>query len=207
MRHLREERLGAGPEGAGDGPRLHTGGDEEVVGWSGAASLVGGATLQVRLLPLHGVASRQAFERDALERRFALGEGEPWQLELSFRCSSKDGAEEPSPSELSLAGLAVEEEGRPLLRPLLEAAKGGVRSPRQEEGGAADPVVTLLDAPRSLPCDHRVRLVLWGRAPTGEPKLILPDAEGSPAVSLAGAPLAAARVPSILARLDREGER
>lgn len=143
--YARREPAGAPPAPAGEAEVA------SVTGWIGGVDAPGGARLYVRLARLHAGELRQAFDRDALARRYELGPGEPWRLVL--RLVGDDAG-----SELELGGLAVADAGGVRLRPIR------VDEPPAEDG-VADPLAVLLAPPERLHSGEEVSLVLWGPAP------------------------------------------
>lgn len=189
MRHGRREV-------GGERPRTPERGETTpLAGWVGEARLED-VPLEVRLVPLHAESERQDFDRDALAGRLedALGRplpgGEPWRLILGHH------GPEDAPS-VDLAGVRVRDASGGELRPAVPAA------PAPGAGEPADPLVSLLAAPRVLPPEHEVTLVLWGPRPGAEPELLL----GERRIRLRPDSVDRGTVPSTLARLDRGAPR
>jgi hypothetical protein len=122
-----------------------------VDGWVGAVEAPGGGRLLVRLARLHASELRQAFDRDALARRFELGAGEPWRLVL--RLVAEEGT-----GELALARLAVEDSKGDVLAPIRAALS-------LAPNAIGDPLATLLAPPERLRPGEERSLVLWGGEP------------------------------------------
>lgn len=149
----------------------------DVAGYAGARDL-GAGRLAAQLLPLQAVPAWEEFDAAALARRLKLAAGEPWRLDL--RLEGDAGA-----PELSLAALSVVDAGGTALAP---PENGAGAAPA---GAPADPLrVLLLEPARALPAGAEVQLFLWGRAPTGEVRLVL---GGEPGLELDLSPV---RVPS-----------
>ena len=159
-----------------------------VEGWIGELALDPGARLEARLVPLHGDAERQAFDRDALAGRLGRTDGQPWQLELRYPGSPE------SDVSLPLAGLLVRDAAGACLAPGVEAA------PAPGEDAAADPLRSLLAPPVALAPGTGLTIVLWGRAPGEAPRLVL----GAHEVALRAERVASDSIPRTLARLERE---
>ncbi|MDA1266969.1 MAG: hypothetical protein O2816_17960 [Planctomycetota bacterium] len=181
MRHGRERDGGATPAPPAETTGL------EVAGWRGVAS-VSGAQLDVRLMPLHADARRQAFDQEVFAELLSPGEGQPWQLELRY---AAPGASAP---DLPLAQVVVRDGAGAQLRPL----RGDV--PRLLEGRAADPLHALLALPAEpLAPGESLTLVLWGTAPGAGARLEIGDLR----CDLSATRIASTDVPRTLATLDR----
>jgi hypothetical protein len=185
-----------GGGGRGEGPRPvppKSERDLEVPGWVGETEIVPGARLAARLVPLHTADARQRFDRDALAAKLGLGEGQPWQLVLTYR-GPLAGSQGPSAPVLDLDRLAVRGDGAAGLDLAVPVA------PRVDPDGLADPLLALLAPPAQLSPGRQVTLVLWGPPPIGSPRLVLGSAE----FSLRAATVPAQGLPRSLARLERE---
>ncbi|MCC6409300.1 MAG: hypothetical protein IT453_19230 [Planctomycetes bacterium] len=137
--------------------------DEGVAGFSARATLAEGV-LRVRLVPLHPDVARQRFDSLALAQRLELAAGEPWRLTLTL-------GEAQAPLELDTARLVVRDRSGDALVPLGRAVREERPNARRDDR-PSDPLRTLVGAGvESLAPARSVDVVLWGRAPTDEPRL------------------------------------
>ncbi len=117
------------------------------------------STLVFWLAPAELDADRQAFQSQALRKRYALDEGEPWRLRLEWRAGEAADTL-PSRSSIDLSQLVIEDQLGRALAPL--------KLDRE-----LDPLATLLQPPAvPLEMGASVDLVLWGRAPGTEAKFV-----------------------------------
>ncbi|MBI5433844.1 MAG: hypothetical protein HZA52_13515 [Planctomycetes bacterium] len=142
--------------------------DEGVAGFSARANLAEGV-LRVRLVPLHPDAERQRFDSLALARRLGLAAGEPWRLTLTLDDAS-------APLELDTARLVVRDRSGDALVPLGCVVAGDARPDSRlhdrPTDRPSDPLRALVGAGlESLAPARSLDVVLWGRAPTNEPRL------------------------------------
>ncbi len=140
----------------------------------GGLDLDGLGRLNARLVPLHADPRRQAFDAEALRRRFAIESGEPFLLRLDLRAAA-DGSAGP----LDPRGLRVVDEGGVALS-----------VPALTVGEDLDPLAALLQAPRAIAPGESASLVLFGREPGPGARLILGTGDElalSPASALEGA--------------------
>lgn len=158
-----------------------------VEGWVGELPLGAGARLVARLVPLHGEAERQEFDREALAARLGRSDGEPWQLELRYSGTPERDA------SLLLPGLSVKDRAGVLLAPVVEAA------PAPGDDAPADPLRSLLAPPAELAPGTGLTIVLWGRPPGEGARLLL----GLHEVDLRAERMASDSIPRTLARLER----
>ncbi|MCA8979829.1 MAG: hypothetical protein KDC14_07365 [Planctomycetes bacterium] len=115
-----------------------------------------GARVELRLLPLHADPDRQRFDGVQLRRRFDLGPGEPWRLEIRYHADPGLPADEQP--RLELAELHVENAEGVALR--------GLPAPTVQPSGLRDPLAELLSrAPDSVAPGQDAHLILWGPAP------------------------------------------
>ena len=165
---------------------------DEVTGLAGEIALGNGARLSVRIARLHSERGRQRFDAESLKRRFGLGESEPFACELRyFEGQVAEGAAATAAIELSNVHL-VDAQGTalaPLAAPTAAA-----------ENAIADPLATLLAPPAvALAPGQSVCLVLWGREPSKDARLVLGTA---PEIALSLAALRRADIDSSLARIE-----
>lgn len=135
------------------------------------------APVRARLTRLHADPARQAFDARVLRERLGLGLGEPWRLELTH-----EGG--PDSEAVALGDLGVEDHrGRALAA--LRPARGG-------------PLAALFGPPPGhLQPGRSTQLVLWGRAPETQARLVgLGQAQAAESPADAGLALAPAEVPS-----------
>jgi len=136
--------------------------EETIAAFTGELAAVDGSWLIATLAPLHFDSRRQAFERDTLERRLGLADGEPWRLSLRWEAARPDGSKAGKAAvtaqRLALQGLSIEDEHGRALEPLPDVA-----------ANAAEPVLplrTLLAPPAgSLGPGETLDWILWGRSP------------------------------------------
>lgn len=115
-----------------------------------------GARVELRLLPLHADPDRQRFDQVQLRRRFDLGPGEPWRLEIRYHADPGRPADEQPRLELSDLRV-VNAEG---------VALEGLPAPTVQPTGLRDPLAELLSrAPTSVVAGQDVQRILWGPAP------------------------------------------
>lgn len=114
-----------------------------------------GARVELRLLPLHADPDRQRFDQVQLRRRFDLGPGEPWRLEIRYHADpGRPAAEQP---RLELAELHVESAEGTRLQPL--------PAPVVQPSGLRDPLAELLSrAPTAVDAGQVAQRILWGPA-------------------------------------------
>ncbi len=157
------------------------------------------STLVFWLAPADLDVGRQAFQAQALRKRYALDEGEPWRLRLEWRAGEAAGTL-PSWSSIELSKLVIEDQRGRALAPM-------------HLNRELDPLATLLQPPAvPLEMGASIDLVLWGRAPGAEAKLVGFEARDSSdrevilghefQVSLSSRPLRKGDLVGPLARLD-----
>jgi hypothetical protein len=129
----------------------------QVQGLAGLLAGEHGARVELRLLPLHADQDRQRFDQVQLRRRFELGVGEPWRLEIRYH--GDPGRPYAEQARLDLTQLRVTGvEGDELV---------GIPAPAFDGMGLRDPLAELLSrAPRELAAGQRAQRILWGPAPT-----------------------------------------
>ena len=176
-------------------------------GFEGLAQGAGGhgARLFARLTPLQAGEGWQRHDAEVLRERLGLGEGEPWRLELV-----QAPGEDAGPIGLLPAAVA-DARGRALRS--LETLPGAETSP---DGGAppvVDPLRALVTQPaRELGAGEEVQLVLWGRRPGDDARLLLGVEGASGSVPLAETSVPAEDLARSLARVtvgqleDGDGE-
>lgn len=117
----------------------------------GGVDLPGLGHLTARLVRLHADARRQAFDAEALRRRFAIDSGEPFLLRLDLLAAAQP---DESAGPLDPRGLrVVDERGVALTTPALLV------------GEDLDPLAALLQSPRAIAPGESASLVLFGREP------------------------------------------
>ncbi len=117
------------------------------------------STLVFWLAPADLDAGRQAFQSQALRKRYALDEGEPWRLRLEWRAGEAADIL-PSSSSIDLSQLVIEDQRGRALAPL-------------HLDRELDPLAILLQPPAvPLEMGASIDLVLWGRAPGVAAKLV-----------------------------------
>ncbi len=118
-----------------------------------------GATLVIWLSPSDPDPTRQAFQTLQLRKRYGLATGEPWRLHLEWRAG--DGTDSSnSRSWIQLAKVVIEDD------------QGRALAPLQLER-ELDPLATLLRPPaQDLAVGTSIDLVLWGRAPASQARLV-----------------------------------
>lgn len=143
------------------------GGPARAPGWVAHAELTGTdpdgtdpAMLRARLTRLHAAPERQRFDAETLRERLALGPGEAWRLELAL----EGDAETP----LALGAISVADADGTALVPAVERAEAPAPN------AVADPLRALAAAGDGLvwPGEPR-QVLLWGRAPRDDARLIL----------------------------------
>ncbi|HUR28402.1 MAG TPA: hypothetical protein VM509_09460 [Planctomycetota bacterium] len=156
----------------------------------GGEMALGGGTLAFWLAPSEPDPARQAFQAQALRRRYALPDGEPWRLRLEWRAEDGSAAQD---ARLDVARLSVVDAGGTALTPLML-------------GRELDPLATLLRPPVSpLTVGNALDLFLWGRAPASDARLSgigAAPAEAGSDVSLTPRPLRIGELVGPMARLD-----
>lgn len=115
-----------------------------------------GARLEVRLSPLHADPERQRFDQNKLSRKFQLGSGEPWRLELRYHADpALPEAEQPrlDLEQLSIVNAAGQ-------------AFANIPSPTVAAGTLRDPLTELLSrGPTSIAAGHSSQHIVWGPVP------------------------------------------
>jgi hypothetical protein len=182
--------------------------EETIAAFTGELAAADGGWLIATLAPLHFDSRRQAFERDTLERRLGLADGEPWRLSLRWEAARPDAprgdAAGSAAARLGLHGLSIEDEHGKALEPLPDVAANG-----------SDPVLplrTLLSPPAgSLGPGETLDWILWGRAPGLGASLIGLAEDANPSANpfhgpleLRATRLRRADLGQPLARLDRD---
>lgn len=164
---------------------------DEVTGFSGEIALEKGARLSVRIARLHSERDRQRFDAAALKRRFALSEGEPFACELRY--FEGEPAANSVARTIDVSGVSLVDAKGSALAPLAAPELGA-------PDRVVDPLATLLAPPATaLAPGQSICLVLWGREPGAEPRLVL----GSmPEIALASASLRRLDIDSSLARIE-----
>lgn len=166
--------------------------DESIPGF-GARVEWNGATLRIRLSPLHPDVEHERFDALALRRRLARADGEPWRATLAL---DSDPARSTD-ARLELGALRVVDDGGEALTTL--------PPPELRADEAADPLRTLFAAPTgSLTPGSSIEIVMWGREPHGTARL-----EGLAGESIALAPSSFRRADLELpiARLELAGKK
>jgi hypothetical protein len=181
--------------------------EETIAAFTGELAAGDGGWLIATLAPLHFDMRRQAFERDTLERRLGLADGEPWRLSLRWEAARPDAlrsAPGATTARLALQGLAIEDEHGKALEPLPEVAS--------IDSEPVLPLRTLLAPPAgSLGPGETLDWILWGRAPGLGASLIGLAVDAKPSgtafpgsLELRATRLRRADLGQPLARLDRE---
>jgi hypothetical protein len=175
---------------------------DEVTGLAGEIALENGARLSVRIARLHSERERQRFDAEALRRRFELKTGEPFACELRF-FEGHDAAGTSATAAIELSNLHLVDAQGTALAPLAAPAPSALTHPAQtnpEQSAIADPLATLLAPPSgALAPGQSICLVLWGREPAKEARLVLGNA---PEIALSSAALRRADIDSSLARIE-----
>ena len=165
----------------------------------GAELSLDGATLVLWLSPSDPDATRQALQTMELRKRYGFATGEPWRLRMEWR-PAEGAAASSSQSRIALAKLAIEDDQGRALAPF--------QSDRE-----LDPLATLLRPPaQPLAVGTSIDLILWGRAPTSQARLVGFDSklddlghlglESSFDIALSSRPLRKGDLVGPLARLD-----
>jgi hypothetical protein len=184
--------------------------EETIAAFAGELPAADGGWLVATLAPLHFDVRRQAFEREALQSKLHLPDGEPWRLSLRWEAPRAEvgrqqgaGNDPDAVERLALQGCAVEDELGTALQPLPELPQDGDLP--------VSPLRTLLAPPvGSLGPGESLDWILWGRAPGLGASLIgLPEGSGAGEAAKSSLELRATRLRRAdlgqpLARLDRE---
>lgn len=184
---VRLARSGSSNEAAPRAPGHET--REFVPGLEGEVRL-GESLLRVRVARRQADPTRAEFDARVLRRRFGLPEGEP------FLCLLELAGAEATPGEgIDLAGLRVLDARGVALAPFPRPSAAGPKD-------VVDPLAVLV-APPDLPLrsGETVSILLWGRAPEGDPRL---SGVAGTTVALRSAPVPAKDLAS-LARIDEGG--
>jgi hypothetical protein len=160
----------------------------------GGEAVLSGATLAFWLAPSDPVSDRQAFQAQALRKRYALPEGEPWRLRLEWRRPADRQIAAAEAPGLDVSRLAVVDGDGVALAPLMLARE-------------LDPLATLLAPPaQPLTIGTSLDLFLWGREPRAGARLsgLAGDSHGSASleVNLTSRPLRMGDLVGPMARLE-----
>jgi len=161
----------------------------------GTTVLPSGSRVDVRLSTMQTESQRQSFDREALARRFGLGTGEAWRLEVRFGASTA-----PSRERLRFEAIeVVDRDGR------------AARRLERDSTGPVDPLLVLFEPPAEveLAVGEALQFVLWGRESGGAARLVGLELDGVDfEVPLTPLELREAELPASVARGPRRaGER
>ncbi len=166
--------------------------DESIAGFAARAELEG-ATLRVRLAPLHPDVERERFDASALRQRLGRGDGEPWRATLSLDVDPAHS----TPNAIALDSLRIVDDDGDALTALAP--------PETSDDRASDPLRTLLAPPTGpLSAGSSLEIVLFGRAPRSHARLL--GLAGSE-IALAPTAYRRAELELPIARLDVAGKK
>jgi hypothetical protein len=184
-------------------PARTTHADEELrtAVWAAQVPLADGSRLDVRVSRLQADEQRQAFDREALARRFGLGTGEAWRCEVARR----GGRESKSPVT---DGDANEATTWPALCVVTAAAPHVIdregpatRALEFTPDVAGDPLLVLFRPPDGeIAQGTSLQFVQWGRLPGAGAELVGLAIDGTPlSIGLSESEEGGARLPASVA--------
>jgi hypothetical protein len=167
--------------------------------WTAERPLEGGGRVVVRVSPLQFDEQRQAFDREALARRFGLGTGEAWRCEIAVHGPLEAGASAPA------AGLEAGAKRGPVLRVAAPHVvdRDGIATSALERKleFAEDPLLVLFRPPDGeLAPGTTLQFVQWGRRPGPGAELVGVSLDEVPlSIALSESDEGGARLPASVA--------
>jgi len=184
-------------------PARTTHADEELrtAVWTAQVPLADGSRLDVRVSRLQSDEQRQAFDREALARRFGLGTGEAWRCEVARR----GGGESASRTTQADAREAHTDQVTGVVTAsaphVVDREGPATRALEFTPDVAGDPLLVLFRPPDGdIPPGTSLQFVQWGRRPGAGAELIGLTVDGAPlSIALSESEEGGARLPASVA--------